>query len=329
MGARIEFLSDRDGIIGPADAAGVVHDSVVMAETTPFDRSAGLIGFGVLQILIGLACVMLVLYIASGSELAVRQGPGGGAALASGLIVYGVASVYFVSVGIGSMKRRRWAQALSVVVSAMWLAAGVVGAFMLILLLPSIEQRFHASGLAIMSGAFVVAILIPLAMLFFYRSESVRAICERADIPRWTDRVPLPVLAVMIVLGFGSLALVASLANPEIAMFGTTITGAPAAVTLLGLAILSAWLVVQFYRLRESAWWTLVLLQVIGCVAATISLVRGRPSPSDDVARSPFFIAIIIASWLAYFAYLLYIRRYFAVSTEPRTRRDDVAPRVI
>jgi hypothetical protein len=300
-----------------------------MSEVATKDSGAGLILFGSLQILIGLACAMFTLYIASGSEIAVRQGAGGGAAVASGLIVYGVATVYFVSVGVGSMRRRRWAQALSVVVSAMWLAGGAVGTLFILVMLPTIEQRVaNTSGAFILGGAIVVAILVPLAILLYYRQPSVRLMCETADVPRWTDRVPLPILAIIIVLAFGSLALLANLSNPVIAVFGNNVTGAPAALTLLGLSILSAWLAVQFCRLKESAWWTLVLLQVIGCVAATVSLVRGGSGrvAADDVAevsRSPFFIAIIVASWLAYFAYLLYIRRYFALQTEPRTRRDD------
>ena len=72
-----------------------------MADTKTTDGGAGLILLGIVQMLIGLGCAMLVLYIASGSEVAVRQGPGGSAAVASGLIVYGVATVYFVSVGVG------------------------------------------------------------------------------------------------------------------------------------------------------------------------------------------------------------------------------------
>ena len=304
-----------------------------MNENKMNESGAGLVAFGALQILIGVACAMLVLYVASGSEIAVRQGPAGGAAVASGLMVYGVACVYFVSVGVGSFRRRRWAQALSVVVSAMWLAGGAVATMLILVLLPTIEQRTpQTSGPAILGGTIVAAILLPLGIFLFYRRPSIRRMCEAADGPRWTDRVPLPILAVMIVLAFGALALFANLGNPVIALFGKNITGAPAAVTLLALGILSAWLVVQFYRLKESAWWTLVLLQIIGCVVATVSLVRGRePAGSDAVSeasRSPFFIAIIVASWLGYFAYLLYIRRYFALQSEPRTRSDDSVRRV-
>jgi len=237
------------------------------------------------------------------------------------MIVYGVATVYFFAAGVGSIKRRRWAQALSVVVSAMWLAAGVVAILLLLVTLPMLEQRMHASGAAVIGGSILVGIVLPLAIFLFYRRPAVRAICEASDRPRWTDRVPLPVLAVMIVLAFGAVAMLANLANPSIAMLGINIIGAPAAITLLALAILSAWLVVQFYRLRESAWWTLVLLQAIGVVIGAISFTR---SNSNDIYRSPFFIAIIIATWLAYFAFLLFLRRYFAFGGAPRTRREDV-----
>jgi hypothetical protein len=189
------------------------------------------------------------------------------------------------------------------------------------------------SGALVLTATIVAAILVPLAIFLFYRRPSVRQLCEAADVPRWTDRVPLPVLAVMIALALGALAAFENLGNPVISLFGRNITGAPAAVTFLALGILSAWLVVQFYRLKESAWWTVILLQIIGCVIAAVSLFRGGEAAGTDslsqASRSPFFVAISIATWLGYFAYLLYIRRYFALQSEPRTRYDDSAPRVI
>ncbi|HEV8659422.1 MAG TPA: hypothetical protein VGS96_12450 [Thermoanaerobaculia bacterium] len=276
------------------------------------DRSVGLILFGILQILIGLACSALVLFIASGSELAARQGAKSGAAMASGLVVYGLATVYFVGVGVGSIRKRRWARALSVVVSAIWLAAGIVTTLLLVIV---------GSNATLIGGAIVFAILLPLVLLLFYSRPAVRATCEAFDAPRWTDRVPLPVLAVVIVLAFASLALMANLANPSLSFAGQKITGAPAALTLLGLAILCAWLAVQLYRLKESAWWVVVMLQVIGCVIAGASFMR------ESTSRAPLLIAVVVASWLAYFAYLLFIRRYFAFGGGPQTRRTDIAPR--
>ena len=42
-----------------------------------------------------------------------------------------------------------------------------------------------------------------------------------------------------------------------------------------------------------------------------------------DVYREPLFVALMVATWLAYFAFLLYLRRFFAIRLLPRTRRDD------
>lgn len=277
----------------------------------PERHSIGLILAGVLQILIGIGSAIVLLYIASGSELAVRQGPAAGASVASSLTACGIATLYFFAAGAGSLMRRRWARALSVVVSGMWLAGGIVTA-VLVLLVP--DSTTLTAGAAI--GAFVI---LPLILVFIYSRDSIRLECEAADVPRWTDRVPLPVLAVVIMLAFGALTLVANLANPVLALFSTRVTGAPAALALLGLAILCGWLAIQLYRLNETAWWTLVLLQILGCVAAAISLARG------GIHRSGLFVAVIVATWVAYFAYLLFIRRYFALRLQPRTRRGDVA----
>lgn len=276
----------------------------------PDTRSLGLILAGAAQILAGIGSALILLYIASGSELAARQGAGGGAAVASSLVTCGIATVYFVAVGIGSIRRRRWAQALSLVVSSIWLAAGVV-ATLLMLVMPDAPLQLSAVAIAVLA-------VIPLILVVFYSRDSVRLECEAADEPRWTDRVPLPVLAVVIILAFASVTLIANLANPVLTMFGSRVTGAPAALALLGLAMLCAWLALQLYRLSEAAWWTIVLLQAIGCVAAGVTLARGH-------ARSGLFIAIVVATWLAYFAYLLFLRRYFGVrGTEPRTRRSDL-----
>ena len=288
---------------------------------------AGFILFGALQIVIGLACAMFTLYIAAGSEIAVRQSAGGGAAVASGLIVYGVATVYFVSVGVGSMRRRRWAQALSVVVSAMWLAGGAVGTLLILVMLPTIEQRTpNTSGASVLGGTdrrrnpraardLFVSIgnrrcarrVRPLTS----RAGPIVCRCRSSPSSSFSDSVRWRCWRICRIRS---------------SRFSAEASGALCPLTLLALGILSAWLAVQFYRLKESAWWTLVLLQVIGCVTATISLVRGVHGSGG--MRSPFFIAIVVASWLAYFAYLLFIRRYFALQIEPRTRRDDAPHRV-
>jgi hypothetical protein len=300
----------------------------------PRDRHAGLIVFGVLQILIGLICAAFTLFVAA--AMGTGQMPQG-ASMAPALVVYALGAVYFISVGIGSVRARRWARALSVVVSAMATVAGAIATLMLVVMLPQLREIIPVGSAGAVSGCaigFVVVagVLIPLGLFLFYRSHDVRTTCERRDpTPRWTDRVPLPVLAVVVVMAFAAVTLVASLSNPVLPLFGSVITGAPAALTFLSLSFLSAFLAVQLYRLKESAWWTLVLMQVTGCVIGALTITRmdtrvvPQAAGTPDITaiyRNPLFIALLIATWVGYFAFLLSLKRYFG-KIVPRTRAGD------
>ncbi|HUP46133.1 MAG TPA: hypothetical protein VM779_11540 [Thermoanaerobaculia bacterium] len=301
-------------------------------------RRTGLIIFGVLQIILGLLSAAVVLIVAASEELAKRaeQAPSG-AALASALVVYGIGAAYFITVGIGSLRGRRWARSLSVVVSALWGVAGIVGGLMTAVVLPRTLAAAGSTQTTMIGGCAALVILVagialPLVIHLFYRREDVRVTFELLDPkPRWTDRVPLPVLAVVLVLGFGAIALTANLGNPRLMLFGREIAGTPAAMMLFAFAGLSAVLAVQLYRLKESAWWTLILLQIAG-IAVGISIVAttepsgaapGTVAEIADVYRDPWFIAVFAATWIGYFAFLLYLRRFFVLSPAPLTRRDD------
>ncbi len=300
-----------------------------MAEGNVRDRYAGLVVFGIAEIMIGLIFAGLALLAASRAEMAVRYGfAGAGAAVAPALTVYGIAAIGFVTLGAGSLRARRWARTLSVAVSAVWLAGGIVATLMLLIILPRLTRTLPAAGAAPATGAAIITavvalILIPLGLLLFYGNAGVRLTCERRDeIRRWTDRVPVAVLAVILVTSVGAVALVASMGNPVLPVMGTVMTGPPAALASLSLAMLSAWIALQLYRLKESAWWTLVLLQVAGVFAGMFSLMRSHGA-EGEIDRDPLMIALLIGTWLVYFAFLLYLRRYFIVSIRPRTRRDD------
>src|SRR5688572_8421786 len=170
------------------------------------DRRGGLLAFGILQIILGLLAAGFVLVVAAGHEMAAqRGGTASGSALASAIVVYGMAAVYFVVTGIGSIRARRWARALSVAVSAMWFVGGVVTLLVVAVVLPRALRAApgaNSSAVAwILVGTVIVGgILLPLVFFLFYRRDDVRATCERIDAkPRWTDRVPLPVLALVMV----------------------------------------------------------------------------------------------------------------------------------
>lgn len=301
------------------------------------DRSGALVFFGIIHFIGGAICLLLILTTVAAST--VPQ-----ASIAQNLLVYSIFAVYLFAVGIGSIRKRRWARALALVVSWIWLVSGVFSCAMLILVMPHImvlvppsEARMVTILVAAMVAFFYVA--LPLVFILFYGRLDVRATVEAHDPQvRWTDRVPLPVLGVSLVLAFGALVLIANAASPVIPLFGAVLTGAPATLTVLALAALLAFVAVQLYRLKESAWWTLVLLQLISGVFAALTLARtdinsvfekmGVITPQiramhlEQIFSNPLLWGLAAVAWIVYFAFLIWIRRDFGRFV-PRTRAED------
>src|SRR5688572_13058498 len=97
------------------------------------DRRTGLILFGIIEIIIGLFCLLFAFFMVVG----VMMGTAGGAdvkLMIPSLLMYPVLAVAFIWLGIGSMTRRRWARALSLVLAWSWLAMGVVAIGVLVVI---------------------------------------------------------------------------------------------------------------------------------------------------------------------------------------------------
>jgi hypothetical protein len=317
-----------------------------MPPLTYKDRSAGLTVFGVLHILIGALCVLMLLATAAASELAARRGGQAIPMLAQTLLVYAFFVFYFVVIGIGSIRARRWARAIALAVSWIWLIFGIASLAsmfftiprMLVLIPPS---RAHIVIGIMIAASTVIYLIIPVTFILFYRSPDVAATCVARDAkPRWTDRAPVPVLAVSLLLAFAAVMLIGMLAHPALPLLNTILTGAPAMIVILGLAALLAVLSVQFFRLRRSAWWTLVLLQIAGGIVSAFTFSRfdvaayyaalGVPiTPQmqvmhiEQLFRDPLLWAVMAAVWIGYIALLVWMRKFFTGAV-PRTRAGDV-----
>jgi hypothetical protein len=275
------------------------------AESDYRDRSAGLVAFGIVQMFLGAATGVVALAV-SASDAPAPQ-------LASNIVLFGTATLYFFAAGIGSIRGRRWARALSVAVTAIWLAIGTIATLVTITVGPS-----SASLLRYL----VAGIVVPLALHLFYRSRDVGVTSDRLDPEsRWTDRVPLSVLAVILVMAFSSVTLLANLGNAS-AQLPAALNDAPAGIAVFAMALLFAYLALQLYLLKQSAWWATMMLHVLGAVAAVASLMSGSG------VRLGALWAIMIAAWIAYAVFLVRIRRYF-VGVLPRTRAADTRQNAI
>src|ERR1041384_603883 len=115
------------------------------------DRRTGLIVFGILEMILGgLAALMVPLMIA-GQLMASRttQEPVPLRQMIPGMAVYIIVAAVLVGLGFGSVNRRRWARALSLIVAWSWLAMGVLMVGLMAFFLPSILKASQPQGQAV------------------------------------------------------------------------------------------------------------------------------------------------------------------------------------
>jgi hypothetical protein len=317
------------------------------------DRNVTLMVFGILQILIGgffgVSTLMLLILVTAGPSIAmpqnevIQQNP---QMMIPGLFSNLLISIAFIWLGIGSIRARRWAWTLTVVISWMWLIVGVISfiGFMLFAR-PMMQAAFEQQGMRQMPpGAMVVMhifqgailfgiyILLPLLFLTFYRQASVRATCQRRDpkVP-WTDRCPMPVFALSLFLGFSVVSMLISIPTNRcnIPLFGYFAPGVIGIAVMVLMMLLFAYLAWGTYRLQKAAWWVTLLLWGAGTASTVVTFWQTTlleiyekmemPANQLELIRKSGFaeispswiVGITLVSGIACLGYLLYVRRYF------------------
>lgn len=267
----------------------------------------------------------------------------------SGICTYSFAAAALVTLGIGSIQARRWARALNLILSWAALILGVIGTIALAVFLPRVMmsafQQAAASTpdappmsrgvmavvLTIMIVFFsIVFVVIPLAFLLFFSRRDVEETCKRRDpVERWTDRCPLPVLAVSLLFTFGGVyAVLMAVTTPLLPFFGKYLTGFPAAGLLIVLAVVDGFLAIGLYRVRLAAWWTAIGLIAVRLVSAIVTYRRGdlmqayskmgwSQNQLEKLNANPAFRSGMAMIWwglaltLIFLGYMIWIRRYF------------------
>lgn len=250
----------------------ILHESSEQPDPAAFkDRRGWLIAFGVLVIILGCCCGMLIPLMLMGQVMAASMGGGNQdlRMVLPGVIMYGLLAGLLIWLGIGSVLFRRWARALLVVLSWSWLAMGVVGlGFFLFFMMPTMMQALPAGPprVVALSVAFsiltVILVLIPALLVAFYQGRHVKATCDAHDpVPRWTDNCPLPVLGPALWLALGSVAMLGMTVSQRAVMpfFGILLSDWSGIVCYLVLAALFAGLALGLYRLQPAAWWITLL----------------------------------------------------------------------
>jgi len=336
-------------------AAPAIAAPPTLAAPSYGDRSTGLMIFGVFQIILGLMSALMVPFAALGMFMS-RLAPGSGGMrpgqFVAGISVYVFIAAVFVCLGIGSIQTKRWARALTLVISVYWLFSGALITVLLTAVLPVTvrtvlqSQQNTAQGpspemstgvMAVMLTMIIVfaaffLVVVPIAYVVFYSRNDVAETCRHRDpVKRWTDRTPLPVLGASVVLATQAVYMfVTGLSTPLFPFFGRYLYGISGLGCFLLVAILDAYIAIALFRLKPAGWWVAVLTIPIRVLSMAITFMRAdmmqayskmgmsdqqlRMLNSSPLMRSHVFLWWGLLSTIALYGYILWLKRYFKAS---------------
>lgn len=301
------------------------------------DRRTRLLVLGVLLVVLGCGAILLggltLVSFAVTSRLATtpQLRP---AQMVPSLLAYPAGGAILITLGIGSIRCRRWARPLVLILGWSWLLMGSAALVMLFGLAPEILRSMPSADpqvthvivgcMGAVNG--LLGILVPLLLVTLYRGPDVRATCETLDPkPRWTDRVPTPLLGLCVWMGSAAFGMLVSSGYAVFPAGPVLLTGASAVAVDLALAALWAYFAIGLARRSRTAWWAAVATSLVTAAWAVFAFPRTdfaameramgfvqRPGMPDLVAMysSPWFLGFIALVWVAMFAYLLFVRRY-------------------
>jgi len=263
------------------------------------DRGTGLIVFGVGQIILGLLAALMIPFVALGAFMS-RMAPGGSmrpGQFISGVATYAFMAAVLIALGIGSVQMKRWARAITLVLSWYWLIMGALFTFLLTAMLPMTIRSALAqaqrngpagpspelsTGVMAVILTFIIIfvavflVIVPIAFIIFYGRKDVAETVRRRDpSDRWTDRTPLPVLGVSLIFALGALyLLMVGLTTPLFPFFGRYLTGITATLCFVLAAAFDAYLSLALFRLQSTGWWLATLTLPIRLLSAALTYGR-------------------------------------------------------
>lgn len=275
-GFSINSMQLMNGFIKKVAAA-------IVAEIRPErDRSVGLTVFGILDVLLGIFCfslAMLLLVVVSSVGL-------------HGLrpVFYWMAMAFllgstgwYIVLGLGSVKARRWARALLLVGAWVTVFFGSLALALVLYILPEAYGIVIDSSLLsprLILGFFYFAVFVvfflqiifPLLTIAFYSLVSVRATCERRNPePSWVDGCPLPLMAMGFISTLGCLSIISGATTHYVAfLFGHVVSGWRGMLVAAGLSIVCGYVGWGAFTRKMHAWWGAYAVVVV--VASSLML---------------------------------------------------------
>lgn len=299
----------------------------------------GLVAFGIADIVMGLFCfslAMLVIIMASSTS----QTDLSFVAYATAVgFLFGTTGWYIV-LGLGSLRARRWACALLVAGGWVTVFFGAIGLALLFYVLPelydALSRAMPTSPNAVMylvTSVVVVLVFLqvifPLMLISFYGLASVRRICEeRNPTPCWTDNYALPLLVMVFISVLGCLAVLGgALTNYTVFFYGRLLFGISGFAVVAVLSVASGYIGWGALHRQMKAWWiayALVLLTAASMMLTSATLDMDHlftcmgysagqiELQNEFLSLSPAVLTVTSILWgLMASVYLLWVRECF------------------
>ena len=314
------------------------------------DRSGLLIFFGIVELLLAVVCLLLgtlcLAFVAGALPGAAAAPQTQTMAMWMNVLVYFAAGAFLVTMGIGTIRAKRWARALMLLTSWPVFATFLLGGIALALVTPKIiaalpkEPGKPDVGPVVwvfLTVLYLVLTAIPLSFILFYSGRNVRATFAARDPGRsWVDGRPLPIVGFAGALAlYGQFSLL-GLARQSFGVFGVLLKGGPAVVAMVLNGLLCLWLAWQIFRMTRNGWWAnlayAILLHLSGWVtfrvvgmermveAAGVQAAEAQKAGVLEFAGQ-FATWIMPASLILWVLTLLWLRRFYppGTFTPPRT----------
>jgi uncharacterized membrane protein len=153
----------------------------------------------------------------------------------------------------------------------------------------------------------------------------------------------LPVLGASVVFFTGALyLLLTGMTMPMFPFFGRYLTGIAGSLCFIVMAALDAYLAIALYRLQSSGWWIAVFAAAIRLISVALTYARAdlmqayskmgmseaqlQILNSNPMLRGHVFLWWGLISMLAFFGYLVWLRRYFTATPSAQTEALPAQP---
>jgi hypothetical protein len=312
------------------------------------DWSRGLFVAGLLEMALGIlafSSAMLLMVIVSKTGYGILKPIQVGQCMFLLLFLTG----WWIVMGFGSLKARRWAGVL--ILAGSWVAIFFGSLFMALILyvLPEVHSLMMDSGLwspsAALNAVYLTVLLllllqlvIPLISIAFYSLKGVESTCcRRNPDPCWTDRIPLPLLVMGFIAALGCCSVfTAASFDYVVFFFGRVVSGWAGLIIVLLISAACGYVGWGAFMQKMQAWWSAyAVILTISCslmltfaeVEMDVLYAHMGCTPDQIVQLSryrvlnPAMLSAISGIWGAMACiYLVWVRDCFL----PDTKEEEV-----